>query len=323
MRQVLFDRCGEPSEVLYLADVEVPRPGPGEVVLHMSLAPMHPADLVIIQGSYVPPETFPAPAGIEAVGVVEAVGVNVDPQLIGRRFAVARVRGAWAEKLLAPTAALVPIAPDLPDELACQIQINPLTAYLLLAGVQRPGAVLNAAAGSAVGQLVAQFGRRFGRRVIDLVRSAATADALRAEGRLHVVDTSAPDWRAQVRAAAGGEAIVAAFDPIAGAFSQELLGLLGERGELVLYGSLSGQPVEVTAMALAGRDLAVRGFWLAPWMAQTDAAEQTRVVDEIQSLLLRKELTIPIAGVYRLDSLQDALREAQRVGRRGKILLHP
>ncbi|MCC6202194.1 MAG: zinc-binding dehydrogenase [Gammaproteobacteria bacterium] len=323
MRQVLFDRCGEPGEVLYLADVDVPRPGPGEAVLRVLLAPLHPADLVIVEGTYVPPEAFPAAAGIEAVGVVESVGQGVDRALIGTRCAIARVRGAWAEHLLAPAASLIPVIEGLPDELACQIQINPLTAALLLQSVRRRGAVLNVAAGSAVGHLVAQFGAARGRCIIDLVRSETTAAALRAEGRRHVVDTSAPNWYAAVRAAAAGEPIVAAFDPVAGPFSQELLTLLDAGGELVLYGSLSGQPVEVSAMALAARDLAVRGFWLAPWMAQTPADEQVRVLTDIQHRLINKELTIPIAGVYRLDSLQDALREARRPGRRGKVLLRP
>lgn len=323
MRQVLFDRCGEPEQVLYLADVEVPVPGPGEVVLRVLLAPLHPADLVIIEGTYVPPESFPAAAGIEAVGIVESVGEGVATTLIGQRCAISRVRGSWAERLLAPAAALIPILPALPDELACQIQINPLTAELLLQGVRQQGAVLNAAAGSAVGHLVAQIGERIGRRVINLVRSASTAAALRGEGRRLVVDCSAPNWQTEVRDAACGEPIVAAFDPIAGSFSQQLLGLLDQGGALFLYGSLSGQPVEVSAMALAGRDLAVRGFWLAPWMAQTSAAEQVRVLNGIQQRLIEKELTIPIAGVYRLDSLQDALREARRVGRRGKVLLRP
>jgi NADPH:quinone reductase-like Zn-dependent oxidoreductase len=192
-----------------------------------------------------------------------------------------------------------------------------------LQSVRRPGAVLNAAAGSAVGHLLSQMGERTGRRVIDLVRSATTAAALRSEGRRFVIDTSAPHWHAEVRDAAAAEPIVAAFDPIAGPFSQELLTLLDAGGELVLYGSLSGQPVEVSAMVLAARDLAVRGFWLAPWMAQTAAAEQIRVLNDIQQRLIDKDLTIPIAGVYRLDSLQDALREARRAGRRGKVLLRP
>jgi len=321
MHRLQFDRCGEPEAVLYLAEIADPQPGPGDVLLRITLRPVNPADIAFIRGLYVPPEAYPATTGMEAVGIVEATGKDVTGIEVGGRYMIARQRGTWAEKMTVPANSIEPVPPDIPDEIACQAHANPLTAYLMLQSVTKSGAIVQTAAGSAVGRLVDQLGKLGGRRIINIVRNQVTADDLRHHGAAHVVLSSQPDWLDQVRQAAGVDPIIAAFDPVAGQTGQELLTVLAPGGELILYGGLSGQPVAVSAMQLAARNLSVKGFWLAPWFANTSAAEQARVMQQLLSLFQTHQLQIPIAGIYALEDFKIAIRQSLAPGRLGKILL--
>lgn len=321
MRRIQFDQCGEPEQVLYLAEVAEEQPGPGEVLLRIILRPVNPADIAFVRGLYVPPESYPATTGMEAVGIVEAAGSDVEGKQIGGRYTVARIRGTWSEKMVVPADAIRPVPDDIPDEIACQIHANPLTACLMLQGVHAAGAVVQTAAGSAVGRLVNQLGKLYGRRVINVVRNPITADDLLKHGTEHVIVSAQPDWLERIRRAAGDQPIVAAFDPVAGQTGQDLLTVLSHGGELVLYGGLSGRPVAVNAMLLAAKNLAVRGFWLAPWFANTGAEERNRVHAELMSLFQQGKLDIPVAGIFALEDFREAIRQAQAPGRLGKILL--
>jgi len=321
MRRIQFDRCGDPEKVLYLAEITDPQPGPGEVRLRLILRPVNPSDIAYIRGLYVPPESFPATTGLEAVGIAEAVGKDVTDIRSGGRYMIARLRGTWAEKMIVPASSLEPVPDDIPDEIACQAHANPLTAYLLLQGVTVPGAIVQTAAGSAVGRMVDQLGKLEGRRIINIVRDPVTAEDLRLQGTEHVILSSQADWLEQARQAAGSDAIVAAFDPVAGQTGLDLLTLLAPGGELILYGGLSGQPVAVSAMQLAVNNLAVKGFWLGPWFARTSTAAQAQIMEKLLGLFQTGQLRIPVAGIFDLADFQRAIQLAQTPGRLGKILL--
>ena len=321
MKRIHFDRFGAPQEVLYLTDVADPVPGTGEVLLKIRMRPINPADIAYITGSYVPPESWPACPGMEAVGTVAAVGPGVDTVRPGQRFIVSRIRGTWAEYMVVPVRALLPVALDLSDEIACQMSINPLTALLLLQAVVPEGAIVQTAAGSAVGRLVNQLAARTGRTIINLVRRADTAADLRSQGYRHVILSSDENWQDQVRETAGDEAVVAAFDPVAGSTGQSLLAVLSRGGVLILYGGLSGEPVPASAMQLAGNDLSIKGFWLAPWYARSSAEEKKHVLRGLEESFRTGELSIPVAGIHTLENFKAGIEQVLSPGRLGKILL--
>ncbi len=88
MRRIVFDKCGEPEDVLYLTEVEEQQPGQGEVLININLRPINPADIAFVRGLYVLPEAYPACPGMEAVGTVEATGEGVKDINIGSRYLV-------------------------------------------------------------------------------------------------------------------------------------------------------------------------------------------------------------------------------------------
>src|ERR1700682_5818861 len=99
MRAVVYERFGEPSEVLGVRDVPVPEPGPGEVRIRMLASPVNPSDLMAIRGKYGLLPKLPATPGFEGVGIVESAGPGLlGKWLKGKRVAVLGSRtGNWQE----------------------------------------------------------------------------------------------------------------------------------------------------------------------------------------------------------------------------------
>jgi NADPH2:quinone reductase len=152
------------------------------------------------------------------------------------------------------------------------------------------------------------------------VRSDKTARDLRKHGAVHVVSSDSKNWQAKVKRAVGKMPIVAAIDPVAGDTALALLPLLSKGGELILYGALSGKPVTVSAMSTAAMDLAVRGFWLSPWLVNTPKTKRNAAFKSLTNMLAKGDLEIPIAGSYALADFKQAVRAAETPGRLGKVV---
>lgn len=178
MKAIIFDRAGEPEQVLRLGDVPVPEPRGGELLLKVGARPIHPADLSFIRGQYRVRPAFPQVAGLEGVGVVVDRGPTAS-FAPGTRVAF-RWPGAWAEVTAVPEYRLIPVPDDVPDPVGCQFSLNPLTAWALLdeAEVKQGDWVLMTAGASTVSNLVAAVARARGIHTIGLVRGAAQAAAL-------------------------------------------------------------------------------------------------------------------------------------------------
>src|SRR5262245_35567288 len=162
MKAVVFDKFGEPRDVLHLRDMPVPEPGPGQVRVRMHLVPINPSDLLVVRGQYGRLPALPATPGFEGVGVIEATGSGFLRILRGlrpgRRVAVLnRQGGNWQEQVVVPARQLVPVPADIPDEQVASFFVNPATALVMTRWVLRlpRGAwLLQTAAGSALGRML-------------------------------------------------------------------------------------------------------------------------------------------------------------------------
>src|SRR5438093_6191007 len=120
MKAIVFDRFGDPAEVLQVRDVPVPEPGRGQVRVRMTASPVNPSDLLVVRGQYGRLPKLPATPGFEGAGVVEAAGPGLLRLLRGlrpgRRVAVLNAHGGnWQEQVVLPARQLVPLPADLPD----------------------------------------------------------------------------------------------------------------------------------------------------------------------------------------------------------------
>src|SRR6516225_1357101 len=116
MKSVVFERFGNPSEVLECRDAPVPSPGRGEVRVRMLASPINPSDLLYVLGQYGRRPDLPAHAGFEGVGVVEEAGAGLLGRLrIGRRVAVLNGQGGnWQEQVIVPARQVIPVPKSLP-----------------------------------------------------------------------------------------------------------------------------------------------------------------------------------------------------------------
>ena len=101
MQSLIHERFGEPEEVLHLADQPVPELQADQVRIRTLLAPIHHHDLWTVRGRYGYKPNFPAIVGSEAVGIIDAIGAEVEHLQVGQRVAVASVHGTWAEYFIA------------------------------------------------------------------------------------------------------------------------------------------------------------------------------------------------------------------------------
>src|SRR5438309_7832090 len=133
MKAVVFDRCGDPAEVLQLRDLPVPKPGPGQVRVRMLASPINPSDLLFIRGLYGAKPVLPGAPGFEGVGVVEESGGGfLGWRVRGRRVAVlGGLSGTWREQVIVSAQQAVPVPADVPDEQAAAFVVNPATAVAM------------------------------------------------------------------------------------------------------------------------------------------------------------------------------------------------
>lgn len=243
-REIAIERFGGP-EVLQMRAVPDPAPGPGEVRIRQTAIGVNFTDVHGRRGDYAPLRAMPMPLvlGMEAAGVVEALGAGVERFRVGDRIAYASAPiGSYRDARNFPAERCVALPAGVPDEVAAAALLKGLTVHMLVRRVFRvsPGAwvVFHSAAGG-VGTLAGQWLRAIGARAIGVVGSTAKVDAARAAGYEAVFVRGSDDWPARVRELAGG-GVAVVYDPVGRATWEGSLACLAPRGHLVCFGNSSG-----------------------------------------------------------------------------------
>jgi NADPH2:quinone reductase len=328
MKALVFERFGDPAEVLQLQEVPLPEPGPGQVRVRMLAVPVNPSDLLVVRGEYGRLPTLPATPGFEGVGVIDAAGPGWLRLLRGlrpgRRVAVLnRAGGNWQEQVVVPARQAVPVADDLPDEQVAMFFVNPATSWIMTQAVLRVPRgewLLQTAAASAVGRMVIRLGKHFGFRTINVVRRREQAEELRREGVEHVIASTNEAVVQRVRALTG-EGARFALDAVGGDAGKAVVESLGPGARMLVYGTLSGEPIPLDSRALMVGQKSIAGFWLSEWINQQGVLALLKLFRRVQGLMREGVLTTEVGGTFTMDNFQQAIAQAQTPGRKGKILL--
>ncbi|WP_370322768.1 zinc-binding dehydrogenase [Oricola sp.] len=325
MRSVIHDSFGDPAEVLHPADSVRPEPASGEVLVRMRLSPIHNHDLWTVRGDYGYKPTLPAIGGTEAVGTVEAIGEGVEPGLIGKRVAVASVHGTWAEFFTAPAAGVVRLDDAISDELGAQLIAMPFSAISLLEflNVKEGDWVIQTAANGAVGKIFATIAKSRGVHTLNLVRRDDAVAELEALGIENTISTANEGWQKEARAILGNAGARAAIDSVGGKIATDLADLLGTEGLLVVFGTATGAPLELSSGSLIMKHLTVKGFWGSKVSSEMAAADKGRLIGELIGLAIHGKLALPAGGIFDLSDITEAVKASLTPGRNGKILLRP
>lgn len=332
MRALIHDEFGEPASVLFVRDVPIPEPGPGQVRVRTIAAPIHNHDLWTVKGDYgYKPKLPGARSGSEGVGVIDALGEGVTGLTVSQRVMTGSAFGTWAEYFLANAATLLPVPDTIADEAAAQLFAMPFSAVSLLDFLDvQPGQwVVQNTANGMVGRLFAQLAAARGIHVTGLVRRSAAVEELATFGITNIVATDTDDWRHRAAELAGAEGYAAAVDSIGGRASTHLSRLLGKRGTLVSFGAMSASGagesarLEIPVDDVIFKELVIKGFWGRVVNEEMSPEKSRELLEEIIRGAADGTLALPVDGVYPFEDIASAAAASGRAGRMGKVLLRP
>ena len=225
-------------EVIEWIDVDVPPPGPGEVRFRSTAVGLNFIDTYHRRGIY--PVSLPSGLGLEAAGVVEAVGDGVEYQIGDRVATFGPALGAYATERNVEAATLFRIPDDISDETAAAGLLKGCTTEFLVercAKVQAGMVVLVHAAAGGVGLLLVQWLKHIGATVIGTVSTPEKAAAATAAGADHVILYTLEAVAPKVRELTGGAGVRVTFDGVGMATWEASLDSTGRRGMIVCYGN--------------------------------------------------------------------------------------
>lgn len=241
-------------EVMKWEQVEVGSPGPGELRVKHTAVGLNYIDTYHRTGAY--PIPLPFTLGMEAAGVVEAVGANVTGFSVGDRVAYANPIGSYCEVRLMPAERAVKIPAGVTDQQAASMMLKGMTAQYLLKrtyAVQPGDTILVHAAAGGVGLILCQWGRHLGATVIGTVGDEAKAEMARAHGAHHTILYRKEDWVAKVAEITGGKKCRVVYDGVGKDTFLKSLDCLQPFGLCALYGAASGKPDPLDTGILAGK----------------------------------------------------------------------
>jgi len=326
MKAIVFDRCGDPAEVLQVRDVPVPEPGPRQVRVRMLASPVNPSDLLFVRGEYGRHPHLPATPGFEGVGIVEANGGGLlGWRVMGRRVAVLYGgTGNWQEQVVIPARQAVPVPREVPDEQAAAFFVNPASALVMtryVLQIPRGAWLLQTAAGSALGRMVIRLGRHYDFRTINVVRRREQAEELLRAGADAVIASNEESIVERVRMLTNNAGVPFALDAVGGTTGSAVVQTLAPNGRMLVYGTLSMEPMTVDPRLMIVGQKRIEGFWLSEWAKAQGVLTMLRLFRRIGKLMRAGILTSEIGATYPLDDIKTAVQQAAVPGRQGKVLL--
>jgi NADPH:quinone reductase len=321
---VRVHKVGGPEQLRY-DEIEVGEPHPGEVRVRHTAIGLNFTDIHFRTGRY-PLPSLPHVIGMEAAGVIEAVGDGVKTFRVGDRVAyAAETPRAYAQATVMPVMRLIKLPDFIDDEAAAATLLKGLTAQYLIRSaytIKQGETILVQAAAGGVGLIICQWARHLGVRVIGTVSTAEKAALAKANGCDHPIIYTHEDVAARVRELTGGAGLPVVYDGVGGSTYETSLQCLKRRGLAVFYGSAGGviPPFDLWRLNRMG-SLYVTYAGLADYLH--DHAEMEARAAELFALMKSRVVKLPIHKRYRLADAAQA--HADLEGRRtsGASLLIP
>ncbi len=301
-------------DVLRWEEVAVGNPGPGQARLRHVAVGLNFADTYFRTGLY--PIPLPNGIGVEAAGVVEAIGEGVTNVVPGDRVTYTgflNTLGAYSTERVIPAAPLIKLPPAISCETAAAMTMRGLTSAYLMRRIwplQAGDTILLHAAAGGVGLIVSQWAKVLGLTVIGTVSSEAKAEVARAHGCDHVIDYSREDVAKRVRELTNGIGVNVVFDSVGKSTFAASLDSLKRRGLLVCVGTASGPipPIDATQLAIKGSVYVTRPA-LADYIA--DPAEKGALAGELFEHVAAGRIRVEINQRYRLPDAAQAHRDLE------------
>ena len=268
-------RAGGP-EVLETVDLPLPSPAAGQILVRHQAVGLNYIDTYHRSGLY--PLKLPMVIGLEAAGIVEAVGEGVVRFRVGDRVAYNGTMGAYAEAAVVPADRAVKVPEGVTLETAAAILLKGMTAEFLVRRcfhVKQGDRVLIHAAAGGVGQILVQWCKALGAKVIATAGSDSKLALARGLGADHVIDYGREDVAAKVAELTGGEGVAVVYDGVGKDTWAASLKSLARRGLMVTFGNASGPVPPFAPLELGGKSLFVTRPKLFDYIVTTEELDES------------------------------------------------
>jgi NADPH2:quinone reductase len=310
-------------EVLEFGRIDVPAPGPGDLLVDVAAAGVNYIDTYHRNGQY--PRELPFTPGNEGAGTVRAVGPDVTGIAVGDHVGWAEAPGSYAQQAIVPAKKAFPLPEGITDEIAAAAMLQGLTAHYLVTSTYpvKPGdTVLVHAAAGGVGLLLVQVAKSRGGKVIGTVSTAAKEALAREAGADEVIRYTETDFAEEVKRITGGVGVAAVYDGVGKDTFDRSLACLATRGSMVLFGASSGPVPPVDPQRLnSGGSLFLTRPTLGHHLATPD--EFRWRCDELFSAISAGRLDVRIGARYPLADARTAHEDLEGRRTTGKLLLLP
>lgn len=322
MKAIQIHETGGP-EVLTLAELPIPQPGPGQVLIRVEATGVNFVEIYFRKGTY--KAALPFIPGSEASGTVEELGPGVTGFAPGDAVASASVIGSYAEYALVPAAQLIKTPQGISHEQAAAAMLQGMTAHYLAYSTYplKAGetALVHAGAGG-VGLLLTQIAARIGVRVLTTVSTAEKAELSREAGASEVILYSEQDFEAEVKRITGGKGVDVVYDSVGKTTFDQSLNCLRPRGLLALFGAASGPvpPFDLAQLNSKGSLYITRP---SMWHYVATRAELEWRANEVLNWVAGGQLKLRMEHIYPLAEAGQAQADMEARKTTGKILLEP
>jgi len=319
---VVYERHGNPPDVLRVESPPWPSPAPDEAVVQMHAAPINPADLNQIEGKYPLRPELPATPGFEGAGVVADIGTGVSGIAAGTLVILPHNLGTWRDAVAVKASELVAVPPGIDPVHAAMLKINPMTAWRLLhdyVDLKSGDWLIQNAANSAAGRAVIQIAHELGYKTVNVVRREELIDELRKEGG-DVVLVDGENLRDEVKTATNSAPIRLGLNAVGGESALRLANCLAPESTMVTFGAMSLQPLKIPNGLLIFKDLRFRGIWINKWYNNATTQERMDAFRALFEMAKRGLLRTKVEKSYSLSEAKAAVAHAAQGKRSGKII---
>ena len=322
MRALVCKEYGTPDK-LVVEEIDDPVPGDGQILVAVKAAGINFGDVLTVAGEYQVKPATPFVPGIEAAGVVEALGPGVDDFSVGDSVMVTTSLGAFAEKCVVDQATVTPVLPGLDFAQAAGFNITYCTtihAFRQGTRLEAGETLLVLGAAGGVGIAAVEMGKALGARVIAAASSDEKLEFARAAGADELINYTETPLRDAIKALTGGKGIDVVYDPVGGELAELAMRSLAWRGRHLIIGFATGDfPTFPANIALLKESRIIGGYW-GGW-ARRERDLQAENLAELAAMIRDRKLSPEVTEQHALEDFANAFDAITHRRAMGKVVL--